>query len=251
MKRLLAITSALLFAALFSMSAQASTTTISGTVLDAAGNPFNGSVTFALPVAATDTTNHFAILPTPVTYWIRNGIVQIGATLEDTTTLQPANLYYNATMYDQTGAVVSVANYAPVTGNPWNFGMAVPAQVTTSNITYLQPASLALPQSWPGLQTFAGGLGVGTGTPFSAVYSGSGTLTFGAIAGGACGTQNISVSGVTAAGIVFASPQAAIGASLLPYYLTGPNVVGVMVCNISSGSLTPNIVTWDAVIFQH
>ena len=119
----------------------ASNTTLTGTITDASGNPLNGILTMQLPVPAQDTTLNVQVSNSPVTFNLVNGaIVPVGnATLKDVATLQPQGLYYAARGYDTAGNLQFYGNYA-VTGASFNLGLATPTVITTSNVSYLNPA---------------------------------------------------------------------------------------------------------------
>jgi hypothetical protein len=134
---------------------RSSTSTLSGTILDAQGNGVNGSVTFQLPVPAQDTATNTAISNTIVRYRIVNGVIQSGPPLYDVAGLQPANLYYVAKVFDSAGNLVLSGNYV-VTGATFNFGAATPTSITTSNISYTNPVSPAANNVLTGNNTFSG-----------------------------------------------------------------------------------------------
>jgi hypothetical protein len=203
--RVLQILQILLLVGLVCGSARASTSTLTGTLLDSNGNPFNGRVTFQLPMSAIDMTNNAAIAPTVSSFAVRNGSFQPNATLEDVNTLSPAGLYYTAYRYDASGGLISIDNYL-VTGASFNFGLALPVAVTTSNVTLLQPASLAVAQTWTALQTFNLGVSVlrhlnaaagGDVAGASSCSTGTKTITF---ASTFASTPAVIVSDETAAG---------------------------------------------------
>jgi hypothetical protein len=132
------------------------TTVVSGTFVDAQGNPLNGYVTLQLPVPAQDVATGVLVQPTPVQYQIVGGFMQPGPPLYDVAGLQPANLYYITKVFDTTGSLVLYGNFV-VTGASFNLGAATPTTVTTSNISYLNPAGTNVanvftqPQTMPGL----------------------------------------------------------------------------------------------------
>jgi hypothetical protein len=147
MKRLLL---ALLF---LSALARAGTTTLTGTIKDAQGNPLNGKLAMWLPVPAQDPNTNTGIMPTPVYFRLVNGVVTGGAPLYDVLTINPSGLYYVARAYDQAGNLQFYGNYV-VTGASFNLGQAVPTSVTTSNISYLSPGFTNGNNTWTGTNTF-------------------------------------------------------------------------------------------------
>lgn len=145
---------------------RATTSTITGTIVDAQGNPLNGYVTMQLPIPAQDTTTNSVVGNAPVTYRVVNGTIQSGPPLYDVAALQPQNLYYITRFYDTTGTLVSWGNYV-VTGATYNLGSATPTNVTTSNISFISPASLSANQTFTGANAFTQPIteSVATGTP--------------------------------------------------------------------------------------
>jgi hypothetical protein len=131
------------------------TSTLTGTITDSSGNPLNGTLTMRLPVPAQYTPTNKAVAPTPVTYNVLNGVIQGGTILPlyDVAALQPSNLYYIARAYDLTGALQFYGNFV-VTGASFNLGAATPTSITTSNISYLIPASLSGNNTWTGINTW-------------------------------------------------------------------------------------------------
>lgn len=244
---------AILLICLFGQIAHAGTTTISGTVLDSAGNPFNGRWTFVLPVGVVDTVNHVAIAPTAITYSINNGTFPAYATLPDTATLSPANVYLTAYKYDSSGALLEISNYAPVTGSPWNVGLAVPVAVTTTNISFLTPASLTVLQTWTALQNFSSGITIGGGSTISKVLYNTTAVTFAAIGAGNCDERTFAVATAAAGAPVVASPSSNLGSvsnfSWSARVSTTGNVT-IRVCNVTVGAATPAVANWSVAVFQ-
>jgi hypothetical protein len=148
-------TAALLFWLVYAgpSATRAATSTITGTINDSQGNGVNGTLQMQLPVPAQDTSTNTAIAPVVQTYRIVNGVIQAGPPLYDVATLQPANLYYAARVYDTAGNLILYGNYV-VTGGSFNFGAAVPTTVTTSNISYVTPVTLSAPNVFTALQSF-------------------------------------------------------------------------------------------------
>ena len=129
----------------------AATSTLTGTFVDASGNPVNGYLILTLPVPAVDTATGNSIAVTPVRYRVVNGIVQSGPPVYDVAGLQPQNLYYITSLYDNSGTRIFTANYF-ITGTPFNLSAAIPTNVTTSNISFA-PGNLI---SLAGNNTFTG-----------------------------------------------------------------------------------------------
>lgn len=193
---------------LLALPVYGSTTSLTGTITDAQGNPVNGRLVMQLPVPATDTTTGRAVAPTPVVYQLVNGVILGGSTvpLYDVANLQPQNLYYSARVYDSSGTLVFTGNYA-VTGVSYNLGAAVPTNVTTSNISYISPASTNSNNTFTGSNTFTQPIidTVSTGTaPFtisstSLVANLNAQFWNGFSMTGPCGTgQVITATGATA-----------------------------------------------------
>jgi hypothetical protein len=109
----------------------------------------------------------------------------------------------------------------------------------------------------PGCTMFANSIAVGSSggnaaTIHGVVY-GSALLTFTAIGAGTCQEQDMTVTGAAGSGsAAFASSNNGLGNLQLSWSAwVGPaNVVHVRVCNVSSGTITPNAVTWNAWVFQ-
>lgn len=148
---------------------RAATSTLTGTIVDAQGNPLNGSLTMQLPVPAQDTATNTAVMNTLVRYKVVNGVIQSGPPLYDVVGLQPTNLYYITKVYDSANNLVMFGNYV-VTGASFNLGAATPTSITTSNISFLNPASLTGNNVFSGANTFTQPIteSVSTGTaPFN------------------------------------------------------------------------------------
>jgi len=139
----------------------ATTSTLTGTIKDANGNGVNGQLVMQLPVPAQDITTSILVDTVPVYFRLVNGAVTGGSVLYDVATLQPTNLYYQASVYDTSGKFVMGGNFV-VTGATFNMGAAPPTSVTTSNISYLNPASVTNVNTWTAAQTFTGGVTIST-----------------------------------------------------------------------------------------
>lgn len=166
---ILGLTLALLVLTALPYRIYGSTTTLTGTIKDAQGNPLNGWVTMQLPVSAVDTSTNTNIPNTLVSYSVVNGAIQSGPPLYDVANLSPANLYYIGKVYNSAGALVETGYYV-VTGASFDFGSAVPTTVTTNNVSYVSPVSASANNTFTGLNIFTQQLtdSVATGTaPFA------------------------------------------------------------------------------------
>jgi len=136
-------------------SARCSTTTLTGTIYDSQSNPLNGTLTMTLPAPASDGVHAYS--PVPVSFRVENGSIVGGAPLLDlgSAGVQPKGLWYAAKAYDQVGNLAFYGNYV-VTGASYDLGAAVPTIVTTSNISYINPASLSGNNIFTGNNTFTG-----------------------------------------------------------------------------------------------
>lgn len=146
--------------------ARGSTSQITGTLKDSFGNGINGTLVLSLPVPATDTTTGASVTPTPITCRIINGAVSNCPPVFDVANLQPQNLYYSARVYDMSGTLVFNGNY-PITGASYNLFSAVPTTVTTSNVSYINPATTTTSNTFCCTQNFQGQISstLATGTP--------------------------------------------------------------------------------------
>lgn len=147
----------------------AATSTLTGLFKDASGNPINGYVLLQLPVPAVDTATNTSIPPTPLRYSVVNGVLQTGPPVFDVAGLQPQNLYYQETLYDNSGTKIMGANVI-ITGASFNLSAAIPTQVTTNNVSYVNPAITTGPNTFCCTQTFTGQIisSLATGTaPFA------------------------------------------------------------------------------------
>jgi hypothetical protein len=92
-----------------------------------------------------------------------------------------------------------------------------------------------------------------TGSAMNQAVSGSATLTFTAISAQTCQEQSITVTGAASGKAAFFSPAASLNASAglsWSSWVAASNIVNVRVCNVTSGSLTPNAVTWNGWVQQ-
>lgn len=226
MKRLsiagLVVAAGLILLCLVGSPTHASTSTLSGTIVDAQGNPINGRLTMQLPVPAQDTATNTAIANSLVTYKLVNGVIQAGPPLYDVATIQPANLYYAAKVYDSANNLVMTGNYV-VTGGTFNLGAATPTTITTSNISYVTPVTTSAANVFTALQTFNAGLTTGSttgtfgqiaaNTPGSATI-GSSAIPFASLAIGSLANQTTTQTSLATANRAVAWPDAAGTASL-------------------------------------
>lgn len=146
----------------------ATTTTLTGTIKDAFQNPVNGTLVLQLPVPAQDTSTNTLVANSPISCRVINGSLSGCPPVFDVAGLQPQNLYYIASVYDSSGVKVLGGNFV-ITGFSFNLGAASPTNVTTSNISFINPASLTLSQTFTGSNAFTQPIleSVATGTaPF-------------------------------------------------------------------------------------
>jgi hypothetical protein len=156
MKKIAAVAVLVLMAVLFlAWPSHSTTSALTGLFKDGSGNPINGTLTLQLPVPAVDTATNTAVAPTVLTYRVINGVLQAGPPVFDVAGLQPQNLYYQARLRDTAGALVFTGNYA-ITGTPYNISAAIPTNVTTSNISFVNPAVTNAPNTFCCTQTFLG-----------------------------------------------------------------------------------------------
>lgn len=135
----------------------ATTSTLTGTIVDAQGNAIKGTIlTMQLPVPAQDTATNTAITNSPVQYRLVNGVIQSGPPLYDVNGLQPLNLYYTAKVYDSAGNYVATLGNYVVTGASFNLGAAVPTSITTSNVSFITPVSATANNTLTGNNNFTG-----------------------------------------------------------------------------------------------
>src|SRR5947209_5351330 len=132
----------------------ASTSTLTGVLRDAQGNPIQGKLVMNLPVPAVDTATNTLVSPAPVYFRLVNGAITGGAPLYDVNGLQPSGLYYRMRAYDTAGNMLLAGNYV-VTGGSFNLSAAVPTSVTTSNVSYLNPISTSVTNIFTVPQSFS------------------------------------------------------------------------------------------------
>lgn len=145
-------------------AALAATVSLTGTINDITGNGVSGTLYLSLPAPAQDPSTGVAIAPGWVAYRLVNGAITGSAKVYDVSTINPSGLYYIARAYDTAGNLVFSGNYNIVGPGSFNLGTAVPTSVTTSNISYLAPATtngnntFTGLNSHSGLETFTGGV---------------------------------------------------------------------------------------------
>lgn len=159
---------------LLSSSLWASKTTLSGTITDAQGNGVYGTLVMSLPVPAQDITTNAAVSNMPVFFSLVNGSISGGPQLYDVANLQPQNLYYIARAYDSSGNLIFAGNYS-VTGGTFNLGAATPTSITTSNISYLNPASQNGANVFSGVNSFT------NSNTFSGAVNFTGSVSFSSV----------------------------------------------------------------------
>jgi len=145
---------AVLTLALMSVPALSQTTTLTGTIRNAQGNPFNGFLRMRLSHAATS-SGGFAVIPTWHTFRIRNGALPSNAIVVGNDTLSPINTYYVSEFSTTYGVVVARSNYR-VTLASFDVGAAPLTTITTQQVGYLNPANLAGNNAFTGDNTFSG-----------------------------------------------------------------------------------------------
>lgn len=106
---------------------------ITGTILQANGSRFTGSVTLTLSQPAKTISTNEMVLSIPYKYMIVNGVLPPAASIVPNDDLLPRT-YYWATFRDTTGKIVKVAPYF-VTGGAFDIGAAIPTTITTNNIS--------------------------------------------------------------------------------------------------------------------
>src|SRR6266850_1281314 len=134
----------------------ATTTQLTGTLIDSSGSPVSGTACFKLPVNAIDTSTNRALSPRPICFPLTNGTFPAFASLVPNDVIQPINTYYQAKVTDRTGALIFMANYVIPTGTgTFNIGTAIPTQILTSNISFAGGSiSLSTPNVFTAPQTF-------------------------------------------------------------------------------------------------
>jgi hypothetical protein len=169
----------------------ASLSTITGTINGPDGTPVNGSIVFTLSNPCTDTTLNVAVSAQPVLYQITNGTLPASAQLERNDQCQPGGTYYRADVFDQNNSLIYEANYV-ITGTTFNIGQAVPVNITTSQLSFQNPAFINVPQTWTATQTFTA-FQWNSGTSFLGILTHTNTANrsyqFPDIAGGVCITS--------------------------------------------------------------
>lgn len=168
MRRLLLVLTLALLAAL---PVCATTTQLIGTLTDSTGTPVSGTACLRLPVNAIDTSTNRALSPQTICFSLVNGTFPAFASVVPNDKIQPANTYYQFKATNQSGGLVFMANYViPTASGTFNIGLAIPTNVTTSNISYVAPAVTNGPNTFCCTQTFLGQIvsTLATGTaPFS------------------------------------------------------------------------------------
>lgn len=165
----LLITLALLLAA--ALPSGATTTQLTGTLVDSTGTPVSGQACLRLPVNAIDTSTSRALSPQTICFPLTNGTFPAFASVVPNDKIQPANTFYQFKATNQSGGLVFMANYViPTGGGTFNIGTAIPTSVTTNNVSYVAPAVTNGPNTFCCTQTFQGQIvsTLATGTaPFS------------------------------------------------------------------------------------
>jgi len=145
---------------------RASTTTLTGTIVDAQGSPVNGTLVLQLAVPAQDPTTNVQVSTRPVSCSLINGIISNCPPIFDSMVLNPSPDYYTVTAYDTAGTPVLYGNYV-ITGASFNLGTAIPTSITTNNIYYGTPVLVSANNTFTGTNTFTQQIvsSLSTGTP--------------------------------------------------------------------------------------
>lgn len=144
-------------------------TQLIGTLIDVTGTPVSGTACLKLPVNAIDTSTNRALSPAQVCFPVTNGTFPSFASIVPNDVISPAKTYYQFVVRDRAGALVFMANYVVLTGaGTFNVGLAIPTLVTTSSISFVNPASTSVsnvftvPQTFPQINS-SNGPAAGTG----------------------------------------------------------------------------------------
>lgn len=93
---------------------------------------------------------------------------------------------------------------------------------------------------------------IGGGSTINKVLLGTATLTYTAIAANTCQEQPFTLTGALTSGIASASPTTNLGNVSLNFSarVSASDTLQVKVCNVTTGSLTPTAVSWNAMVTQ-
>lgn len=151
----------------------AHSTTVVGTVIGPDGNGINGRIVFILSNPGQNTSTHQAVSVYPVVYPLYAGVPPIYASVIGNDIVLPSGTYYVVDVYDTAGNLLSENNYI-ITGATFDVGQAVPTSLTTSNLSFQNPALLNVSNTWTATQTFTA-LQWSSGTSFLGVFLHSNT----------------------------------------------------------------------------
>lgn len=152
-----------------------------------------------------------------------------------------------------TDALTNKTLISPVLTTP-NLGVATATSIAIGGGTALASSnqtgtgSLVLATS-PALTTPT----IGGGSSINKIVLASGTLTFTSIASQVAQEQTLTVTGAAITGVAFASPTTNLGNISLTWCAWvsgGGNQINVRVSNPTTGAITPNAVTWNAMVIQ-
>lgn len=203
----------------------ATTVQVIGTISSNNGG-INGQGCFQLPVNVIDTSTNRALSPQSTCFRLTNGTFPAFANIVPNDVMQPQSTYYKFTAYDTTGFPVFYANYYIITGGgTFNIGLALPTTVTTSNISYINPANLNTTNTWCCLQTFNGGI---AGT--TATFSGLGIFNSLQVTTTATIGTSLSINGGT---VLTTTNQTGTGSLVLS---TSPTITTPIINGASTGS---------------
>lgn len=156
---------ALLILAFLPVMAMAGTVQIIGTIHSASGNLFNGSIKFQFPFAgAVDTncnsvTGSCLVTPSVITVPVVNGALPLSTILTRNGDIQPLNTYYRAFVFSPYGDQLAASNFViPAGGTTFDIGAALQTTITTSNVSFINPANLSANNTWLGSNNFSTGL---------------------------------------------------------------------------------------------
>ncbi len=177
--------------------------------------------------------------------------------------LRTAN--YSAGLYQLTfRGPTTLANATPDTAITWNAAGAINigtfggTAAQGNHLGTLNAASVVVYNGGSAAVTIGtAGIKIGTsGNTIGNVFSGTGTLTYTSIPANSCQAQTMTVTGVSTASTfgIFCSPRSAtFFSTTFGYggaYGSASNTVGINVCNLTTGALTPTAVTWACTAFQ-
>jgi hypothetical protein len=171
---------------------------ITGTVAGPDGTPVNGKMVLTLSNPCQNTANNTQVAVYPIQYPVVNGTLPGYAFVVPNDACNPGGTYYVMNLYDTAGNPVAQANYYITSPGPFNIGQAAPTSLTTSQISYQNPAFTNVNNIWGGTQTF-NGLCWTSATSFASCFLNSNTAarnyTFPDANGNVCISTNCGVTG--------------------------------------------------------